>query len=364
MKTPISVCIPTYNGSSFLAECIDSILSQTFSDFELIIVDDRSSDRTLEIAQEYAARDSRITVIENFQNLGLVGNWNRCVELAKGEWIKFVFQDDTVAPTCLEKMFAATQLGKPIIYCRRSFIFEAGTQDYTKDYYLNHLSVRDPFSDTVEISAQEYAELAVKNIGINLIGEPTSVLLHRNTFSQFGSFNPHLIMICDFEFYTRIAIHTGIVQIPEVLAHFRVHGSASTAVSNANRQYRGWVLDPLILLHDFAFHVAYEPIRAVAQQCYPKIDIAHLFKDKAFLAWKIAQREKHFAETSVFSPHVELEKISKFYPLIPNIIEINAIKRLKENISLQIELAILYIKCNIKKVLPITQIKQKFARLS
>ena len=364
MNPSISICVPTYNGSSFLAECLDSILLQTFSDFELIIVDDRSSDRTLEIAKEYAARDSRITVVENSQNLGLVGNWNRCVELAKGEWIKFVFQDDTIAPTCVEKMFAATQLGKPIIYCRRNFIFEAGTQDYTKEYYLTHLSVRDPFSGTVEISAQQYAELAVKNIGINLIGEPTSVLLHRNVFSQFGSFNPHLIMICDFEFYTRIAIHTGIVQVPEVLAHFRVHSSASTAVSNANRQYRGWVLDPLILLHDFAFHVAYEPIRAVAQQCRPSIDLAHLFKDKAFLAWKIAQREQYFAETSVFSPHVELAKVSKFYPLIPNIIEINIVERLKENILLQIELYKISIKSNIKLVLPITKIKQKFSKFS
>ena len=215
MKPQISVCVPTYNGSSFLAECIESILSQTFSDFELIIIDDRSSDRTAEIAEEYVYKDSRIKVIKNPRNLGLVGNWNRCIEIAKGEWIKFVFQDDIIDPLCLEKMFAATKLGKPIIYCRRNFIFEAGTHEAVREYYLTHLSLHNPFSDTVEVSAQQYAELAVKNIGVNLIGEPTSVLLHRNVFSQFGSFNPHLIMICDFEFYTRIAIHTGIVQRSE-----------------------------------------------------------------------------------------------------------------------------------------------------
>ena len=131
--TPIvSVCIPTYNGSQFLKECIESILAQTFSNFELLIIDDRSSDNTIDLAEEYATRDSRIKVTINTQNLGLVGNWNRCLEIARGEWIKFVFQDDLLAPECLEKMLAATALGKPIIYCDRNFIFEAQTPEATK----------------------------------------------------------------------------------------------------------------------------------------------------------------------------------------------------------------------------------------
>ncbi len=364
MKPAISVCVPTYNGFEFLQECLDSILAQTFSDFELIIVDDKSSDPTLAIAKEYAAKDSRITVIENLHNLGLVENWNRCIELAKGEWIKFVFQDDIIDPTCLEKMFAATQLGKPIIYCRRDFIFESGTHELIKKYYLTHLSVEKPFADTVSISAQQYAEVALRNIGVNIVGEPTSVMIHRSVFSQFGTFNPHLIMICDFEFFTRVAVHTGIIQVPEVLAHFRVHGTASSAVSNASRQYRGGVLDKLILIHDFAFHVTYAPIRAVAKQCCPEINLPQLFKQHTFLAWKFAQREQHFTEISTFSPHVELDKVSEFYPLISSIIELYVLERLKDNILLQLELYTFSLKRNIKTALPIAQIKQTLAKFS
>jgi glycosyltransferase involved in cell wall biosynthesis len=362
MKPIISVCVPTYNGSEFLQECIESILLQTFLDFELIIVDDRSSDLTLEIAEEYAARDSRIVIVRNPENLGLVGNWNRCIELAKGEWIKFVFQDDIIEPTCLEKLFAATKFGKPIIYCRRDFIFEAGTHENTKEYYLNHLSLQNPFADTVEISAQQYAEVAIQNIGVNFVGEPTSVMIHRNAFNQFGTFNPHLIMICDFEFCTRVAIHTGIVQVPEVLAHFRVHGAASSAVSNANRQYRGWILDGVVLIHDFAFHVLYAPIRTIALACDPPIDLAQLFKQRTFLAWQIARRERKTTKASVFSPHIELEKVSTFYPLITNTIETNNWERLKTTVLLQIDISTTAIKNNIKKVIPVTQIKAKLAK--
>jgi glycosyltransferase involved in cell wall biosynthesis len=362
MKPIVSVCVPTYNGLQFLQECLDSIISQTFSDFELLIVDDRSDDRTLKIAEEYADRDSRIVIVRNPENLGLVGNWNRCIELAKGEWIKFVFQDDIIEPTCLEKLFAATQFGKPIVYCRRDFIFELGTHENTKEYYLNHLSIQNPFADTVEISAQQYAEVAIQNIGVNFVGEPTSVMIHRSAFNQFGTFNPHLIMICDFEFCTRVAIHTGIVQVPEVLAHFRVHGTASSAVSNTNRQYRGWVLDGLILIHDFAFHVLYAPIRTIALQCHPPIDLVDLFKQRTFLAWQIAQREQQTSKVSAFSPHVELEKVSTFYPLITNTIEKNNWERLKTITLLQMDLSNTSIKNYIKKILPIAQIKAKLAK--
>jgi glycosyltransferase involved in cell wall biosynthesis len=362
LNSVISVCVPTYNGSEFLSECIESIISQTFSDFELLIVDDLSSDRTLEIAEEYASRDSRIVIVRNPENLGLVGNWNRCIELAKGEWIKFVFQDDIIEPTCLDKLFAATQFGKPIIYCRRDFIFESETNETTREYYLTHISLQNPFGDTIEISAKQYAELAIKDIGINFIGEPTSIMLHRSVFSQFGMFNPHLIMICDFEFSTRVAIHTGIIQVPEVLAHFRVHATASSAVTNSSRQYRAWILDGLILIHDFAFHSLYAPMREIALQCHPPIDLANLFKQRVFLAWQIAQREQYTTKSSACSSYIELEKVSTFYPLIANTIETNNWERIKTTMLLNASICRTYVKKHIRKVIPITSIKARFSK--
>ncbi|MGH7488544.1 MAG: glycosyltransferase family 2 protein, partial [bacterium] len=112
MKPTISVCIPTYNGAAYLARCLDSVLAQTFSDFEVVIVDDRSTDESVAIARGYAERDSRVQVFRNDVNLGLVGNWNRCVELSRGQWLKFVFQDDIVLPKCMTQMLAAAGSSK------------------------------------------------------------------------------------------------------------------------------------------------------------------------------------------------------------------------------------------------------------
>lgn len=344
MKPKISVCVPTYNSAEFLQECLDSIIAQTFSQFELLVVDNHSSDHTLEIVEKYASKDSRIKVIKNTQNIGLVGNLNRCIDLAEGEWIKFVFSDDIIAPTCLEKMLAATELGKPIIYCRRNFIFEAGTLETTKEAYLAQLSVQNPFSDIIEISAQQYAEVTLKNIGRNPIGEPTSLLLHCGVFKQFGFFNPHMIMSVDIEFFARVAVNTGIVQIPEVLAYVRVHNNTTSADIIANRSYRGAVLDELIMVHDFAFHKVYAPIRTVAQQCHPAINLVQMFKQRTFSAWKIALLKLENTKISASSPHIELKKVAKYYPLI----------------SLQI--SVLYIKNYLKRVLPIAHIKAKLAK--
>jgi len=105
----VSICVPAYKGAAFLEECLSSALAQTYGDFELLVVDDDSPDATLEIAQQYASHDARVRVVRNPNNLGLVGNWNECVRLSRGEWIKFLFQDDLLEPQCLEQMLAVAR---------------------------------------------------------------------------------------------------------------------------------------------------------------------------------------------------------------------------------------------------------------
>src|SRR5512137_1413473 len=90
----VSVCMPTYNYGRYLAEAVESVISQTFKDFELLVIDDCSCDDTDEVMQSYAARDKRIRYIRNKRNLGMVENWNYCLREARGEYIKFLFGDD------------------------------------------------------------------------------------------------------------------------------------------------------------------------------------------------------------------------------------------------------------------------------
>ncbi len=263
IKQSVSICIPTYNGAQYLRECLDSVLAQTWADYEVLLVDDQSTDETLEIAHAYAARDPRIRVLQNEHNLGLVGNWNRCIELAHGEWIKFVFQDDLIEPRCLELMIEAATGNQSIVCCRRRFIFEEGTDAQTRQYYETHLSLDTLFPKACEISAEDFGKAALSHIGVNFVGEPTAVMIHRSVFEKFGAFNPNLIMICDFEYWTRIAVHTGMTYVPQTLASFRVHQGSTSAFNFSARKYR-IMLDALALLHDFVFLPVYAPLRLAA----------------------------------------------------------------------------------------------------
>jgi glycosyltransferase involved in cell wall biosynthesis len=101
-KPRVSIGLPVYDGENYLAETLDSILAQTYSDFELTISDNASTDRTEDICQVYAARDPRIRYYRNEQNLGAAWNYNRVFELSTGEYFKWAAHDDLCAPEYLE----------------------------------------------------------------------------------------------------------------------------------------------------------------------------------------------------------------------------------------------------------------------
>ena len=97
MSAPtISVLMTAYNREEFIAKAIESVLASTFTDFELLIVDDASTDKTVEIAQTCAAKDSRINVVVNKKNLGQFANRNKAASYATGTYLKFVDSDDLV----------------------------------------------------------------------------------------------------------------------------------------------------------------------------------------------------------------------------------------------------------------------------
>lgn len=97
----VSIGLPVYNGGRYLKEAIDSILMQTFEDFELIISDNASTDETEQICRAYADKDSRVKYYRNEKNLGPIENFNRVFHLARGEYFRWACYDDLVAPTCI-----------------------------------------------------------------------------------------------------------------------------------------------------------------------------------------------------------------------------------------------------------------------
>jgi len=114
----ISVIVPVYKAEDYLHACVDSILSQTVSDFELILVDDGSPDGCGAICDDYAARDSRVRVIHQ-ENQGQAAARNHAFSIAKGEWVCFVDSDDAVHPQMLERLGqAAAESGAAMSMCR------------------------------------------------------------------------------------------------------------------------------------------------------------------------------------------------------------------------------------------------------
>jgi glycosyltransferase involved in cell wall biosynthesis len=291
MRPAISVCVPTYNGVKYLRECLDSILVQSFENFEVIIVDDQSIDATFDLAQEYVARNARIRLFRNPRNLGMVGNWNRCLDLAEGDWIKYLFQDDRIVPHCLEHLFKESRPDVPLTVCQRDFLFDDVSATVREGYenLLSNFQVAKMFPDAGHISAERFCNASIDHLAVNFIGEPTAVMFHRDVPERFGWFNPEFIQICDFEYWARIASHTGFIAVPDTLASFRVHAQSTTAANGALRHFRTEVIDPLLLLYEFAYDRRFAPLRRVSRG--RGVNLRRIVAEKAYGARTVAERD-------------------------------------------------------------------------
>ena len=124
----ISVCIPTFNGDRTIEETLRSVLNQTFSDFEIVICDDSSTDKTLQIVAQFD--DPRIIVSKFEKAPNPAANWNRAVRLCRGQYVKVMGQDDVLYPQCLEMEMRAfakySDIAPVFVFSNRDIILESG----------------------------------------------------------------------------------------------------------------------------------------------------------------------------------------------------------------------------------------------
>ena len=116
-KPCVSIGLPIYNGEAFVEDAIKSILAQTFEDFELIISDNASTDKTQQICQAFVAQDPRIRYFRNATNIGASGNFNRVFELSKGQYFKWMAHDDMIAPDFLARCITVLECDPSIVLC-------------------------------------------------------------------------------------------------------------------------------------------------------------------------------------------------------------------------------------------------------
>jgi glycosyltransferase involved in cell wall biosynthesis len=124
----VSIGLPVYNGDEFLRESVDSLLGQTYGDFELIISDNASTDATEEICQDYASADSRVRYVRQAQNIGANANYNEVVRLARGQYFRWAADDDVCLPTLLAETHALLEKDQDAVlaHCFTAYIDEFG----------------------------------------------------------------------------------------------------------------------------------------------------------------------------------------------------------------------------------------------
>lgn len=209
----VSVCIPAYNGAAFIAEALSSVLAQTFADFELLVVDDGSSDDTMEIVRSFT--DTRLQVYQNERRLGIPGNWNRCVALAQGEYLTLFHQDDVMLPENLaRKMQLLTHAtGVGFVHSAIELALDSSAPTSPREW------VENAQEDFVVEGLRYFRKLLFYE---NCICAPT-VVTRRKTLLALGGFDEDLGYACDYEMWMKLCVGNRVGFLAQPLVRYRWH---------------------------------------------------------------------------------------------------------------------------------------------
>lgn len=209
----ISIVLPTYNGARYLRESIESVLRQTTSEWELIIVDDCSTDETPAIADAYARQDARIRVIHNAENQKLPRSLNIGFAAARGEYLTWTSDDNRYLPEALEKMrtYLAAHEDVYLVCARVRLIGADGQRFVSKDFPEG---VLPPFRREL----MSYCDL---------IG--ACFMYRREVLNEIGGYDPGLFCVEDYDYWLRIYERFPLVEsIPDFLYEYRFHENSLT----------------------------------------------------------------------------------------------------------------------------------------
>ncbi len=211
----VSIGMPVYNGEPYLRYAIESILAQTYRDFELIIADNASTDDTANICRLYAAKDSRIRYFRNHENLGAARNYNLTFAHSRGVYFKWAAADDVCAPTLLEKCVAVLEQDPRVMLCypKARIIDQSG--EVIGDF-------RDLGNSNIAKPAQRFRQLLY---GLRectpIFGVIRSTILRQTP--KIGSY-----ISSDKNLILEISLHGHVYEVPEFLFFRRDHAKAST----------------------------------------------------------------------------------------------------------------------------------------
>jgi glycosyltransferase involved in cell wall biosynthesis len=248
----ISVLMTAFNSQAYIVEAIQSILNQTFTKFEFIILDDASTDGTWEIINKYASKDQRIIALKNEKNLGISGSRNRLVNLAKGEFIIWQDADDISLPSRLEKQY---------------------------QFMINHPQVGisggglEFFEGNKILGTRKYAltdsELRKKIFRYSPVAQPAAIVRTR-ALKNINGYNPKLSVAEDLDVAFRLGQNYQFANLPEIVLRYRHQKNSITF-----QKLKILEINTLKIRYYFLKNPAYHP--SILDIIYNLLQLATLF---------------------------------------------------------------------------------------
>lgn len=266
----VSVLMTAYNREKYIAEAIESVLASTFTNFELIIVDDGSKDITLEIAKSYEEKDNRIKVYINEVNLGDYPNRNKAASYAKGKYFTYVDSDDLIYPDTL------------------SIMVKAANQYADAALFMAVRSIDEDLEDFQYLTPSQSYYLNFKVNGFFETG-PLGVLIKKEYFDQIGGFSGKR-MIGDAELWLRLACHFPVVRMQKNMVFWRQHED-----QEFQKGFKFYLVDGLKMYKELLINTK-SPIDIK--------EAKRIYKDRKLKHYKMLV--KHFLKSWKIREHYEL----------------------------------------------------------
>lgn len=217
----VSIFTPAYNTEKYLRECIESVLEQTYTNWEYLIVNNCSTDNTLKIAEEYAGKDKRIRIHDNKDFLNQMQNWNHGLRLINpnSEYCKIIHGDDWLYPECIEKMVAVAEKS------HRIGMVSSYRLDESKVKYCNLPPGETIFSGR-EICRQHFLN------GLWVFGSPSTLLIRTDVIKQLDPFYDEKNVHADTDVCFRILKDWDLGFVHQILSYTRRHNESSLSLAN------------------------------------------------------------------------------------------------------------------------------------
>lgn len=216
----VTVVVASYNHARFLERRMDSLIAQTYRDLEIIVIDDRSPDGSVEILRRYE-RDPRVRIIVREANAGWVEVSNQGVELATGEFVLFGNCDDSCDPRMIERLVDAMRVNSSagIAFCRSKFTDVddgvIGDDFATREAAFRDYCTRDALIDAARMSRFLLDSCAIPNL--------SAALIRASVFGAVGKLSADYRVCSDWDFFFRVAARYDVAYVAEPLNHFRQH---------------------------------------------------------------------------------------------------------------------------------------------